>query len=199
MFLSAQAIRGEVANERLCISPFNAERLKPASYVLSLGARFRSWRALEQPLRPWSARAARNHLEEPQESESFLLLPGKFLLGCTAERIAFCPILFGVVSPLSHIARFGLTLTGGADFVNPGFGQRAPTNLTLEISNLNESPIELIAGMPIAHLRIGRVEGYTGSAPRARSIYEGADPLREPALFEEWESETPTVQQSDAG
>lgn len=186
MFLSSHAIQLEVAENELLIFPFDVRCLKPASYVLSLGFRFRRWHSLEQPIRPWSACAAQDHLAEPVEADSCLLLPRQFVLGCTVEKIAFPMKLFGVISPLSHIARFGLTITGGADFVNPGFGSTSPTELTLELSNANESPIELTPGMPIAHLRIGRVEGDTMLAPQSTSIYEGADPIGEPKLFEEW-------------
>jgi dCTP deaminase len=188
MYLSAQAIVREVEEARLAILPFDKRRLKPASYVLSLGSRHRRWKKLRQSLKPWSQNAAGAFLEEPVEGGAILLHPGQLVLGCTTEKIALSRLLFAVISPLSHIARFGLTVNGGADFANPGFGEEKPSELTLELANLNESPIELTIGMPIAHLRIGRIDGDVSAPPRERSVYEGADPVSAPQLYEEWAS-----------
>lgn len=186
MFLSAGRIRSERHGGRLTIAPFDEGRLKPASYVLSLGARFRRWRREAEPVQLWSAAAGATHLDDPFAAGTVVLQPGDFILGCTAETVGLPPDLYGLISPLSHVARFGLALHCGADFVNPGFGGAAATALTLELVNHNPSPIELTAGMPIAHLRIGRIERDSAPAPRFRSIYEGADPLVAPQLHEEW-------------
>ena len=87
---------------------------------------------------------------------------------------------------MSHITRFGLNVHGGADFVNPGFGKRTPSPLTLELFNCNASPLTLTAGMPIIHLRLEQL-AFNAEAPwTSVSIYEGADPLGGPKLFEEW-------------
>lgn len=190
MFLSADRIRSERACGRLTIEPFHEARLKPASYVLSLGARFRRWRRSGEPVRLWSPDAGAAHLEDPIDAERVVLQPGEFILAGTVEAVGLPPDLYGSIAPLSHVARFGLAAHCGADFVNPGFGERVPTALALELVNHSPSPIELSAGMPIAHLRVGRVEGATAAPPRERSVYEGADPLVQPQLYEEWSGRT---------
>lgn len=185
MLLSADQIRFEREQGRLTIEPFDEARLKPASYVLALGARFRRWRRGAEPVALWSAAAAAGRLDDAFSADTLVLQPGEFVLGCTAEAVGLSGALHGSISPLSHVARFGLAIHCGADFINPGFGEKMPTVLTLELVNHNPSPIALSAGMPITHFRVGRVQG-AAAAPRARSVYEGADPLVEPRLFEEW-------------
>ena len=91
----------------------------------------------------------------------------------------------GHLSPLSHMARFGVDIHGGASLINPGFGWNAPMSLTLEIANRNASPIVMRAAMPLAHLRFEIVAEQGGGSVR-KSIYEGRDPLVGPLLFEEW-------------
>jgi dCTP deaminase len=121
-------------------------------------------------------------LDEPVEGDEFVIRSGEFVLACTAECIGLSVGRFATVSPLSHVARFGLGINCGADFVNPGFGSMNPTVLALELFNHNPSPLVLTAGMPIAHLRVGCVEAET---LHARSVYEGKDPLAAPRFFEE--------------
>ena len=186
MFLSGQAIQREVETGRFTIAPFSAACVKPASYVLSLGNRFRRWKSASQPLAMWSPNAASNYLHEPFDAQSVTLLPGEFLLSCMAEDISLPADRVGTLSPLSHIARFGLSLHGGADLVSPGYGLHVPSRLTLELTNHNASPLELTAGMPIAHLRISPVHGDASVDPGRVSIYEGTDPVVVPKLYEEW-------------
>lgn len=172
----------EIEERRLAIEPFDLVRLRPASYVLSLGRRFRRWRGSTAPIHIWSPDAAEHHLAEPKEAEELIIEPGEFLLACTREKIGISDSNFALISPLSHVARFGLGIHCGADYVNPGFGRSNPTSLTLELFNHNPSPIALTAGMPIAHLRVGCIKhGHVQTA----SIYEGRDPLAAPRFYEE--------------
>lgn len=180
--LNRSELCSEIAVRRLTIEPFDPVRLRPASYVLSLGRRFRRWRSSATPINIWSPDAAEQHLLEPEEAEELTIGSGGFLLACTREKIGISDSNFAVISPLSHVARFGLGIHCGADYVNPGFGQLNPTSLTLELFNHNPSPITLTAGMPIAHLRVGCIEH---SHVRTASFYEGRDPLIAPRFYEE--------------
>lgn len=130
--------------------------------------------------------ASYDHLDEPFETEEFTLMSGDFALGCTVEKVGFAINRFGIISPLSHIARFGLGVHGGANFINPGFGLKVPTSLTLELYNYNPSPLTLTVSMPIAHLRIGVLDAPEIIAGHLTSIYEGSDPVTAPRFFEEW-------------
>jgi dCTP deaminase len=186
MLLSRDAIEHEIKETRIIITPFSKVRLRAASYVLSLGSRFRRWRPSDRPIVLWSEDASFNHLDEPLEVKEFTLMPGEFVLGCTMEEVSFPNDRFGIISPLSHIARFGLGVHGGADFINPGFGLKVPSRLTLELYNCNSSPLTLTSGMPITHLRIGILNAPNAVSSRLRSIYEGSDPVTAPQYFEEW-------------
>lgn len=183
---SGLAIQREIEEGRLSVAPFDPARLRAASYVLSLGGRFRRWHRAEHAIVPWSANATAAHLDEPFQANGLMIMPGEFVLACTAETICIGRDRFGAISPLSHIARFGLGVHGGADFINPGHGLRMATCLTLELYNYNPSPLQLTTGMPIAHLRIGALDALAAIQPNQTSIYEGLDPLTAPRLFEEW-------------
>lgn len=167
------------------IIPYDDVQLRGASYVLRLGNRYRRWVPGTAPVRLWAPAAIGPALAGPEVSDILVIEPGAFVLGCTLERIRLGAELSGQISPLSHVARFGLGVTCGADFINPGFGSSGASMLTLELFNHNVRPLELRAGMPVAHLRLIQT-GVANDQRLPRSIYEGADPLTDPLLYEEW-------------
>ena len=167
------------------IDPFSGIQLKGASYVLRLGRRYRRWLPGQSAVRMWSPSAAATALAAPEDADIFTIDPRALVLGCTLERIRLPESIAGQISPLSHVSRFGLGVTCGADFINPGFGGAAASLLTLELYNHNSRPLALRSGMPVAHLRLIET-GAPADGGTPRSIYEGADPLTEPLLFEEW-------------
>lgn len=169
----------------LQVEPFSNAQLRGASYVLRLGGRFRRWAPGDAPVELWSPDAGKDALDAPFATDRLTLHPGEIVLGATLERIGLSQTLVGAVSPLSHVARFGLSATLGADLINPGFGDGAPTPLTLELVNHNRRALVLNLGMPIVHLRLIRLTGGVRSRDR-RSIYDGADPVLAPKLYEEW-------------
>ena len=183
--LSSGEILAARVTGALEINPYSETQMKDASYVLRLGSCFRRWLAADAPIRLWSPDAATEALAAPETAEALRIEPGHLVLGCTLERIRLGAGLAGQISPLSHVARFGLGVTCGADFINPGFGNSIPSSLTLELFNHNVRPLELRAGMPVAHLRLLKIT-RTDERPPRRSIYEGADPLTDPLLYEEW-------------
>lgn len=188
--LRRSVIADLVASGEVGIEPFQEVQLRGASYVLRLGRRFRRWLPGNAAVRLWSPSAAVAALAPPEEADVITLNPGDFVLGCTLELISLPNDIAGQISPLSHVARFGLSITCGADLVNPGFGCGTPSRLALELYNHNSRPLELRSGMPVAHLRFVAT-GADGRANLSRSIYEGSDPLTAPLLFEEWSSFIP--------
>ncbi|WP_085855624.1 dCTP deaminase [Palleronia marisminoris] len=182
--LSSAGIVERLQEGTVEISPFSEVQLRGASYVLRLGNRFRRWMP-GSPLRLWEPNAAGSALAVPETADNLSLEPSALVLGCTRERIRLADGIAGQLSPLSHVARFGLGVTCGADFINPGFGSSGASLLTLELYNHNVRPLELRAGMPIAHLRLISIGAVYCGDPQ-RSIYEGSDPLTDPLLYEEW-------------
>ena len=187
MLLNNFAIGNRIKKNKLFIDPFNPEKLRAASYVLTLSNRTRRWIPNSTPIRLWEAKAADRHLTEISNDLDFTIAPGEFMLACTAEQIGVPADLYGIISPLSHIARFGLSIHCGADFINPGFGMNSRSSLVLELYNCNSSPLILTSGMPIAHIKFGRVDFLEGQpSPVPGSVYEGMDPLTPPRYYEEW-------------
>jgi dCTP deaminase len=184
MFLSGRAIHDEIESGKLVIVPFQSRKVRRASYVLSLGVRFRRWKRNTQEIKLWSENAAKDHLEEPFQANTLFIEPGEFLLACTFERVSIPTDKLGVLSPLSHVSRFGLGIHGGSDLVSPGFGGSVASHLTLELYNYGASSLQLEVQMPIAHLRVATVSGDADHC--TPSIYEGADPVGPPAFYEEW-------------
>ena len=90
-------------------------------------------------------------LTEPVEIDRdgvFLLHPGEFVLGSTAERIGIPDDLVGRLEGKSSLARLGLLIHSTAGFVDAGFDGY----LTLELSNVATLPITLYPGMKIGQI-----------------------------------------------
>lgn len=78
----------------------------------------------------------------------YALSPGAFILASTIEFIGICEHYAARVEGKSSLGRLGLMVHSTAGFIDPGFrGQ-----ITLELSNVNNSPIMLTPGMAIAQL-----------------------------------------------
>ena len=113
--------------------------------------------------------------------EKFVLHPNRFVLASTLEWIRLPPSKSAVVVGKSTLGRRGIIIETAAG-VHPGFSGC----LTLEIANVGEMPVELIAGMLICQLFFHTVEGEAGESrtslsgqrkPRLGSVR--ADPLLE--------------------
>jgi dCTP deaminase len=185
MFLNHRALLNRIRRGDVSIDPFDPRALKSASYVLRLGSRFRRWRSLPGAIEAWREPTGEELLEPVLESPALCLSPGEFVLGQTAERVRFGTTLAGMLSPLSHVARFGIGIHGGADWINPGFGLNAPSFLTLELYNYNSNSVCISAGMPICHLRVAETSAEGWVEPYQPSIYDGSDPLIAPKMYEE--------------
>lgn len=78
----------------------------------------------------------------------FALAPGLFVLASTVQTVGICEGYAARVEGKSSLGRLGLMVHSTAGFIDPGFrGQ-----ITLELSNVNNSPIMLTPGMAIAQL-----------------------------------------------
>lgn len=95
---------------------------------------------------------------------SFVIHPGEFLLGSTAERVGLSNKIAGVLEGRSSLGRLGLIIHATASMIKPGFSGY----LTLEISNISHLPVKLYAGMRIAQLALHELKtpattGYSGA------------------------------------
>ena len=83
---------------------------------------------------------------EKIEKEKMILAPHSFVLATTRERVEVPDFLAAFVEGRSSIGRMGLFIQN-AGWVDPGFcGQ-----ITLELYNANNLPIEIEAGRRICH------------------------------------------------
>lgn len=83
-----------------------------------------------------------------KDGEPFIVQPGEFVLGVTAEKITVPDDLVVRVEGRSSLGRLGIIVHSTAGFVDPGFSG----TITLEISNLNRLPVALYPGMRICQL-----------------------------------------------
>ena len=98
-------------------------------------------------------------LVEVREGEPFILHPGEFVLGATAERVRLPDDLVARLEGKSSLGRLGLLIHSTAGYVDPGWDGY----LTLELSNVANLPIALYAGM-----RIGQISFFRMSSPVER-------------------------------
>jgi len=87
-------------------------------------------------------------------SEEFNLHPQQFAMGCTLEYFRFPLDVMAYVIGRSSWGRLGLVIAM-ATVVHPGY----TGVLTLELENLGDAPITLLAGCRIGQLVFHRVEG----------------------------------------
>ena len=100
----------------------------------------------------------RLYLDQP-----FVLSPGAFVIGSTAEKVTLSNSLMARIEGKSSLARFGVQVHLTAPKIDPGYSDK----ITLEIINLAQFRVRLSPMMEIAALiveRLGRraTQGYRG-------------------------------------
>lgn len=145
--LADRQINDRIASGDLDISPFDPERVQPASVDLLLDQYVRFLDLPGAEIDVAHVQAGHTRLAEIDET-GWLLQPGDFLLGSTVERVTLPDDLAARVEGKSSLGRLGLTVHVTAGFVDPGFSGQ----ITLEIANLSGKPIRLRRLMPIAQL-----------------------------------------------
>jgi dCTP deaminase len=92
-------------------------------------------------------------LVEIKEDDVFVLHPGEFVLGSTAERVQLPSDLVARLEGKSSLGRLGLLIHSTAGFVDAGWNG----HLTLELSNVANLPITLYPGMKIGQISFLRM------------------------------------------
>ncbi|MCP3992884.1 MAG: dCTP deaminase [Actinomycetia bacterium] len=149
VILSDRTIREEVSAGRIIIEPFDPAAVQPSSVDLRLDQRFIVFRN-----HTFSHIDVKANLEdltatvEASDEKPFILHPGEFVLGSTAERVAIPSDLVGRIEGKSSLGRLGLLIHTTAGFVDAGWDGQ----LTLEFSNVASLPITLYPGMKIGQI-----------------------------------------------
>lgn len=149
VILSDRTIKKEIADGRIIIEPFDERMVQPSSVDLTLDHRFIVFRN-----HTFSHIDVKANLEaltdvcEATDKDPFILHPGEFVLGSTAERVAIPSDLVGRIEGKSSLGRLGLLIHTTAGFVDAGWDGQ----LTLEFSNVASLPISLYPGMKIGQI-----------------------------------------------
>jgi dCTP deaminase len=149
VILSDRTIKDELAAGRIVIEPLDESCIQPSSVDLHIDGSFRVFRNhtmgiidVKQNLEDLT------ELVEIAEDDVFILHPGEFVLGSTAERVALPADLVARLEGKSSLGRLGLLIHSTAGFVDAGWDG----HLTLELSNVATLPITLYPGMKIGQL-----------------------------------------------
>jgi dCTP deaminase len=155
VILSDIDINDAMKNGRIVITPTPKEdQLQPASIDLRLSNEFAKLLDSSSPgLRTIDPREkAKEDLDGYWKCKfpglGPTIDPHEFILGCTIEKIKLPDDVVGRIEGRSSLGRHGLMVHSTAGFIDPGFeGQ-----ITLEMFNLNKSPIRLTPGMKICQI-----------------------------------------------
>ncbi|MFV0317231.1 MAG: dCTP deaminase [Microthrixaceae bacterium] len=155
MILSDATIRAEVAAGRIAIEPYDEAMVQPSSIDLRLDDRFLVFRNHTRAVIDVKEDLTDlTEMVKATDSEPFLLHPGEFVLGSTAERVRLPDDIVGRIEGKSSLGRLGLLIHTTAGFVDAGF----EGYLTLELSNVATLPITLYPGMKIGQLSFLRMD-----------------------------------------
>ncbi len=155
VILADRSIRDLVAEGRLVIEPFDDALVQPASVDVRLGNQFRVMRNSRMThIDPTVDNDGLMETVEVAEGEPFVLHPGEFALGHTAETFELCDDIVGIVNGKSSLGRLGLQVHATAGFVDPGFAGV----IVLELSNVATLPILLRPGMKVAQMVFQRLD-----------------------------------------
>lgn len=149
MILSDRSIKEALSSGRITIDPLDESMIQPSSVDVTVDRYFRVFRNHTTGIIDVKANLEDlTELVEIPEGDVFILHPGEFVLGATAERIAIGDDLVGRLEGKSSLGRLGLLIHSTAGFVDAGWDGY----LTLELSNVATLPITLYPGMKIGQI-----------------------------------------------
>ena len=149
MILSDKTIRTLLASGQLDIHPLGDKQIQPASVDIRLGDTFSVMEAGSNAILKMDQAAAYRSMS----ADSFLLLPGQFVLASTMEYFRLPNNMTAFVEGRSSIGRLGLFIQN-AGWVDPGF----EGEITLELYNASCSAIELRAGQRVGQLVFAQLD-----------------------------------------
>ncbi len=162
MILSDKTILEMVNKETLVIRPLESSQVQPASVDIRLGSTFcvieDSPTGIITLDRAANCRTIR--------TDTYVLLPGQFVLATTMEYFELPDNLTAFVEGRSSLGRMGLFIQN-AGWVDPGFRGE----ITLELYNANRCAIELKAGRRVGQLVFAKMDAPAQNPYRGK--YQG--------------------------
>jgi dCTP deaminase len=143
-------IRRAIASGKLVIDPFDDGLIQPNSYDVRLDNRFSWHESAETVIDPYDSGSILAGLVSVTD-QTFVVKPGQFVLGATAERFSLPKDIVGQLTGKSSLARLGVMVHVTAGFIDAGFSH-PPAQITLEIVNVGPRPVRLHAGMAIGQM-----------------------------------------------
>ncbi len=150
MILSDQTILNYLQDGTLRISPLEKGQIQPASVDIRLGDTFGVVEDSPTGIITLTGEISYKTIR----ADTYLLLPGQFVLATTMEYIALPNDLTAFVEGRSSLGRMGLFIQN-AGWVDPGFCGE----ITLELFNANRCAIELKAGRRVGQLVFAEMDG----------------------------------------
>ena len=166
MILSDKTITKMLKEGTLEISPLTQEQIQPASVDIRLGDTF----SVVEDSSTGIITLENEIKYKTIKTDTYLLLPGQFVLATTMEYFALPNNLTAFVEGRSSLGRMGLFIQN-AGWVDPGF----KGEITLELFNANRCAIELKSGRRVGQLVFaemddealnpynGKYQGQTGA------------------------------------
>lgn len=149
MILSDLTIKEMLASGHLRIEPIEPVQIQPASVDIRLGDTFSVVEDNAEGMIDLSSPISYKTIR----AQSYLLLPGQFVLATTMEYVALPDDLTAFVEGRSSLGRMGLFIQN-AGWVDPGFDGE----ITLELYNANRCAIRLEAGRRIGQLVFAKMD-----------------------------------------
>ena len=149
MILSDHTLKTMLKENPLFIENITPEQIQPASIDIRLGNTFNLVK--DNPITIVSLDST---IEYKQiVADSYILLPGQFVLATTMEYFRMPNNLTAFVEGRSSVGRLGLFVQN-AGWVDPGF----EGEITLELFNANRCAIELHAGRRVGQLVFAKLD-----------------------------------------
>lgn len=149
MILSDKTIMNMLKEGTLEISPLTESQIQPASVDVRLGDTF----SIVEDTSMGIINLEKEIKYKTIQTDTYLLLPGQFVLATTMEYIALPNNLTAFVEGRSSLGRMGLFIQN-AGWVDPGFRGE----ITLELYNANRCAIELKAGRRVGQLVFAQMD-----------------------------------------
>lgn len=149
MILSDKTIIRMLRENTLKISPITPEQIQPASVDIRLGNTFGIVEDTITGVIDLDSRVNYKTIE----TDTYVLLPGQFVLATTMEYFELPDDLTAFVEGRSSLGRMGLFIQN-AGWVDPGF----KGEITLELFNANRCAIKLTSGRRLGQLVFARMD-----------------------------------------
>lgn len=149
MILSDKTLMKMIEDKSLVAEPIEPAQIQPASIDIRLGNTF----SIVKDSSTGIINLEDKIEYETIETDTYVLLPGQFVLATTMEYFELPDDLTAFVEGRSSLGRMGLFIQN-AGWVDPGF----KGEITLELFNANRCAIELKAGRRVGQLVFAKMD-----------------------------------------